>query len=195
MALERTTVRAPWAASVIDANAVEGQVLGVGEKVATLLPLDYAVVELQVPIKTLRVLETGIARIELRPVDDLAAPSVMGTFERTVKSLTDDTRLATIRVRVDRPLDRPGWAFGMYLQATIVTKKQLAVALVPPDLIVSGNSLWIYRDGKAIRHQVHPIEELGSLISIEDNFLADDAILVERPIGLFDGASVDAVGP
>ena len=196
LALERTAVSAPWAASVVQANAVQGQFLSVGEVIATLLPIDHAIVELQVPIQTLRLLEAGIETITLRPVDDRgddsSAPEVIGIFDSVVKTLTDDTRLATVRVRVERPLDHSGWVFGMHLQAKIVARDEVAVALIPPDLIVSGNLLWIYREGRAQQHQVFPLEQSGTLVSVEDNFRSGDAIILERPIGLFDGAAVDA---
>jgi len=194
LALQRTAIRAPWPASVVDADAIVGQVLSVGEVTAMLFPLDYAVVELQVPVKTVRLLDAGVERIELRPVHDLGATPVMGTFEGIVRNLTDDTRLATVRVRIEAPLDHEGWAYGMHLEAKLVAKEQRAVALVPTDLIVSGNLIWIYRDGRAERHQLYPVENQGQKVSVEDNFQANDALILERPIGLFDGAEVDVVG-
>lgn len=194
LALERTAIRAPWAASVVQANAVVGQVLSVGDVIARLFPMDFAIVELQVPVSILRSLDTGIELIELRPVDDLSAEPVLGEFESVVRNLTDETRLATIRVRIDDPLENDGWAYGMHLRANVLTKQQLSVVLVPPELIVSGNLIWIYRDGQAQRLQIRPIERSGSQLFVEDNFLAGDALIIERPIGLFDGAYVDAVG-
>jgi RND family efflux transporter MFP subunit len=191
LALERTAVRAPWPATVVHANAIVGQLLSVGEVTATLFPLDYAVVELHVPVKTVQLLDAGIDRIELRPVHDLSMPPVVGTLEGIVKNLTDDTRLATVRVRIDEPLDQEGWAYGMHLEAKLVAEQERAVALVPADLIVSGNLIWIYRDGRAQRHQLYPVEVRGQTVWVEDNFDAGDALIVERPIGLFDGASVE----
>lgn len=191
LALERTAVRAPWAATVVHANAIVGQVLSVGEVTATLFPLDYAVVELQVPVKTVRLLDAGINRIELRPVHDLSLAPVVGTFEGIVRNLTDDTRLATVRVRVDQPLAHAGWAYGMHLEARLVVEQERAVALIPSELIVSGNLIWIYRDGRAQRHQLYPVEIQGETVTVEDNFGADDALIVQRPIGLFDGARVE----
>ncbi len=192
--LERTAVKAPWPATVVEANAIVGQVLSVGEVTATLFPLDYAVVELQVPVKTVRLLETGINRIELLPVHDLSVAPVVGTFEGIVRNLTDDTRLATVRIRIDEPLDHEGWAYGMHLEARLVAGEQRRVAVIPADLIVSGNLIWIYRDGTAQRHQIYPVENRDQKVYVEDNFAGGDALIVERPIGLFDGARVDVAG-
>ncbi len=192
LALERTAVTAPWPATVVEANAITGQVLSVGEVTATLFPLDFAVVELQVPVKTVRLLDAGIDRIELRPVHDLEAAPVVGTFEGIVRNLTDDTRLATVRVRIDQPLEHNGWAYGMHLEARLVAHEQRELVLVPADLIISGNLIWVYRDGRAQRHQLFPVEIEGQTVSVEDNFVAGDALIVERPIGLFDGALVEA---
>jgi RND family efflux transporter MFP subunit len=194
LALERTSVRAPWPASVIQTNAVVGQVLSVGEVTATLFPLDFGVVELQVPAKTVRLLDAGIDRVELWPVHDFSTPPAIGVFEGIVRNLTDDTRLATVRVRIDEPLKYEGWAYGMHLEARILTTEQRNVALIPADLIVSGNLIWVYRNGQARRHQVHPIENAGMTVSIEDNFSEGDALILERPIGLFDGADVEVAG-
>ncbi len=194
LALERTAVHAPWPASVVRANAVAGQVLSVGEVTATLFPLDFAVVELQVPARTVRALDAGVERVELKPVHDDSMPPVVGRLEGIVRNLTEDTRLATVRVRIDDPLAHDGWAFGMHLEATVVTAQQQAVARIPADLIVSGNLIWVYRDGQARRHRVHPVGSSGATVSVEDNFHAGDTLILERPIGLFDGADVDAAG-
>jgi RND family efflux transporter MFP subunit len=193
LALARTSIEAPWPATVISANAVVGRLLPAGEVTATLFPLDYAVVEVQVPIENLGLIETGIERVELRPAHDLDADPVTGTFESVVRNLTSDTRLATVRVRVWNPLSNPGWAFGMHLEATLVATSQRAIALLPADLIVSGNMIWVYRDGQARRHQIFPIDSSELTVSVDDNFDAGDALILERPIGLFDGADVEAV--
>ncbi len=194
LALERTSVRAPWAGTVVDASAVVGQVLSVGQVTATLFPLDFAVVEVQVPVRAAQLIEAGTEQVELRPVHDPESVPVLGEIQGIVRNLTDDTRLATVRVRVDDPLARQGWVFGMHLDARIVTSERRAVARLPADLIVSGNLVWVYRDGQARRHQVHPIEMDGASVAVEDNFGAADALILERPIGLFDGATVDLVG-
>ena len=65
--LSRTSIAAPWPATVVAANTVEGQLLSVGEVTATLFPLDFAIVELQVPAEVVRLLDEGIRRIELTP--------------------------------------------------------------------------------------------------------------------------------
>ena len=193
LALERTTVRAPWPAAVVEANAIVGQVLPVGKVTATLFPLDYAVVELQVSIKQAQLLDAGFERIELRPVHDLQTAPVLGRFEGVVRNLSSDTRLATVRIRIDEPLRYEGWAFGMHLQARLITALEQSVAVIPADLIVSGNLVWIHRDGRVQRHQVFPVEVQGKKVSVEDNFDAGDGLVLERPIGLFDGASVDVM--
>ena len=192
--LTRTSVRAPWPATVVRANAIVGQLLPVGEVTATLFPLDFAVVELQVPISTVQLIDRGVRRIDLRPVQDPNAAPVHGTIDGIVRNLTDNTRLATVRVRIDEPLRHPGWTYGMHLEAKLVTSTERAVALIPADLIVSGNLVWVHRDGRAERHQLFPIEHQGEVVQVEDNFEAADALIVKRPIGLFDGALVRADG-
>ncbi len=194
LALQRTSIMAPWPAAVVDANVIEGQVLSTGEVTATLYPLDYAVVEIHVPIKTLRMVEAGVARIELRPVHDPDATPVVGRLESIVRNLTDATRLATVRVAIEDPFKHAGWAFGMHLQANIVMQQQRNIAVIPADLIVGGNQVWLFRDGRARRHQVHPIDSTGESVTVEDNFRVGDALIVERPIGLFDGVAVEIAG-
>ena len=191
LALERTAVRAPWAATVVQANTVPGQVLAAGDVTATLFPVDFGVVEVQVPVGALALIDGGLSGIELRPVNDPAAAVATGTLEGVVRNLTTDTRLATVRVRIDQPLDNDGWAYGMHLQAMLVTRQSRPVASVPSELIVGGNLVWIHRDGRALRHQVQPLRALGERVSVVDDFEGDDALIVERPIGLFDGAAVD----
>ncbi len=190
LALKRTAIMAPWPAAVVDANVIEGQVLSTGEVTATLYPLDYAIVEVHVPLKTLSLIEAGVTSIELRPVHDPGATPISGRLEGIVKNLTNTTRLATIRVAIEDPLKHKGWAFGLHLQANIVSQSTRNVARLPASLIVGGNLVWLYRDGEARRHQIYPIDSSGETVTVEDNFRAEDALIVERPIGLFEGASV-----
>ncbi|MEM1436752.1 MAG: efflux RND transporter periplasmic adaptor subunit [Pseudomonadota bacterium] len=190
LALNRTAIAAPWPALVVDVSAVAGQLLSVDEVTATLYPLDSAVVELKVPVDVLQDLEQGIEKITLRAANRSSVPPVVGVLEGLVRSLSDDTRLATIRVRVDRPLHNEGWAFGMHLQARIEVRAQRSVALVPADLLVSGNMVWVCREGKALRHEVQPLSELGVHVAVVDSFEVNDVIILERPVGLFDGAEV-----
>lgn len=191
LAFERVAVEAPWPASVVRAQAVVGQVLPVGQVIATLFPLDYGVAELQVPADTVRLLDAGIQQVELWPVHDQGAQPVIGVFEAVVRNLTNDTRLATVRVRIDTPLENEGWAYGMHLEARILTQQQRAVVQIPAEIVVGGNLIWVYRNGQARRHQVHPVRNSGKTVSVEDNFHVDDALILEYPIGLFDRADVD----
>ena len=190
LALERTAVRAPLSGHVVQSNAIVGQVMPVGEVAATIFPQDYAVVELQVSMEQVQLLDEGIERIELRSVHDLDGSPIVGKFEGIVRNLTSDTRLATVRIRVDEPLIHSGWAYGMHLQAKLITELERNVVLIPADLIVSGNLVWISRGGRVHRQQLYPVEVQDQMVSVEDNFGPEDALVLERPIGLFDGASV-----
>ncbi|MEM7099263.1 MAG: efflux RND transporter periplasmic adaptor subunit [Pseudomonadota bacterium] len=190
--IERTSIRAPWSATVVDSDAIAGRLLSVGEVTALLFPLDYAIIEVQVPVQTAQVFEAGIANIELRPAHDLGAAPVSGRLEGMIKSLSEETRLATLRVRIDDPLTHAGWVYGMHLEVRLVATQRQPVALIPADLIVSGNLIWLHRDGRAHRHQLSPVEVQGPLVAVEDNFKVGDTLIVERPIGLFDGAPVTA---
>ena len=193
LALQRTSVRTPWDASVIDATAVEGQVVATGDVTATLYPKDFAVVELQVPLQTLGMLKKGVHAVELRPVGDPEVKPVLGEFQGVVQSLTEDTRLATLRITINDPLANPGWVYGMHLAARIVSQDRVITAQIPAGLIVSGNLIWLYRNGQAVRHQIAPIQSDDRQVMVEDNFLPGDQIILERPIGLFDGAEVLAL--
>ena len=169
-------------------NLVLEQAYSMGE--TTVDSFDFGVVELQVPVSTLQVFDQGLERIELRPVQNGNLPPVAGELDTIVRTLTDNTRLATVRVRVDRPLQHPGWTYGMHLQADIVAKQIRNLAYIPSDLVVSGNLVWILRQGRATRHQVTPVGNSGRVVSVLENFAPGDELILERPIGLFDGAEV-----
>jgi hypothetical protein len=80
----------------------------------------------------------------------------------------------------------------MPIKATFAVGTQ-PVVLVSPDLIISGNSLWIYREGRAMLHQIYPLAQKDRWVAVEDNFDSADKIVLQRPIGLFDGALADIV--
>ena len=193
LALERTRIRAPWPATVVATNAIVGQLLNIGDVTATLFPIDYAVVELQLAASHLATLDAGITSVLLRPVHQPQAVGVSGQVQGIIRNLTDTTRLATLRVRVKEPLNQSGWAYGLHLQAHIETAQQRALAQIPADLIVSGNLVWVHREGQARQHQVFPVNSSGTNVLVEDNFEQADRLILQRPIGLFDGADVTAL--
>jgi hypothetical protein len=96
-------------------------------------------------------------------------------------------------VLIQRPLDNPGWVFGMHLTAKIVSSNEISTVRIPANLVVNGNLIWVCRNGQALRHQLAPIQSEAGVILVEDNFQPKDQIIFERPIGLFDGAKVLAV--
>ena len=191
LALSRTQVSAPWDATVIQANAVPGQIVSAGQSTATLFPVDFALVEVQVPPQLVQLLEEGLQAIELRPANNPGATAVSGKLDAVVRSLSEQNRLATVRVRVDEPLMNSGWVFGMHLQARLVVTQQHAVAQVPPELVVGGNLVWLYRDGRAVRHQLFPVASSADSALVADNFQVGDRLITRRPVGLFDGVEVN----
>jgi len=192
LTLSRTKVKSPWPASVIEANAVVGQILKKGESIATLFPIDFAWVEVQVPPQLLLQFNAGIQSIELRPSYNLDAIPIQGKLDGIVPNLSEQNRLVTIRVRVERPLTQPGWVFGMHLQARLIAIEKRDVTYIPHEMVIAGNLVWVYRNGHAIRHQVFPIGRSNEFIQVENNFQAEDRLIIKRPIGLFANSEVEA---
>ena len=118
LALERTILRAPFNAMVINEQVEVGQVAAPGAPVATLIGTDRFWITTQVPVERLAYLQLasdGGEGSEVAVIQDLGSEGQLvrkGRALRLKGGLDPATRTAQVVVAVDNPLDAPPGAAG-----------------------------------------------------------------------------------
>ena len=153
LALERTQLRAPFNAVVVAENAEQGQVVGAGSQVATLVGTDRVFVRISVPLFELAVLSApcgGEPPSPARILQDLGTgrpAERQGVLHAVLGTLDPGTRTAQLLVAVDAPYATPDGAPalmpGSYVEVELAGRVLEEVLAVPRSAVRSGDSCWI----------------------------------------------------
>lgn len=151
--LAKTTVRAPFNATVTSEQIEVGEVAAPGAVLATLVGTDKFWARISVPVEELRLVDfpQGDAKGSLVTVTQelSAGQTVMrqGRVLRLLGSLEAESRTAQLLVEVDRPLDPPPGELpllrGAFVTAQIEGRSLEGAHSVPRDAVFDGNRVWV----------------------------------------------------
>jgi RND family efflux transporter MFP subunit len=157
--LSRTTIKAPFNASVVSEEVELGQVVSPGRSVATLIGADQFWVRASLPIELLDLIDIpGVAQDGPAPSEGSAARvsqelagskrlSREGRILRLESQMDTQTRTAVVVIGVDPPLDPPGGGLpllpGAFVRVEIEGKTRSGVTVLPARAIHGGNQVWV----------------------------------------------------
>lgn len=191
LALERTIVRAPFDAQVIDRSINLGSQASTGQALAELVGIDSYWVEATVPLDRLQwmVFSSGgpedgsPVRINHR---NAWAPGQFreAWLDRLVGELEGGTRLARVLVRVDDPLARlpqhegqPSLIIGAFVEAQIQGREISGALKLPRELIRRDQTVWLMREEVLVIQPVDIIFEDSKFAYIEGGLNANDKVI------------------
>jgi RND family efflux transporter MFP subunit len=159
--LERTVIRAPFDAQVLERSVNLGSQVSNGEPLAELAGIDRYWVEVSVPLDMLRWLvfanEAGTEGSPVRVRHRTAwGPEQYreGMLQKLVGELEGGTRLARVLVAVDDPLARrpehaeqPSLIIGAFVEARIAGREIVGALKLPRSLLRQNDMVWIMREG------------------------------------------------
>ncbi len=156
--LERTTIRAPFNAMVLDKKVDIGQLVGPSATIATLIGTDEIWVDVSVPLSQLRAIdipgvnaETGsAATVSLRLGSGV--PLVRdGRVLRLKGELDDKSRTARLLITVPAPFEIDGDGLpllpGAYVEVTIAGRTIDPAFRVPRVALDGGDQVWVVAEG------------------------------------------------
>ena len=173
--LERARITAPYAGRVRRKSVDVGQVVTVGNSVATIYAVDRAEIRLPLPDNELAYLHLPLSYrgAENRPGPGVTLRSTFagethawnGRIVRTESEIDPVSRMVHVVAEVDDPyrpwpdLDRPPLAVGMYVDAEIEGRRFRQIAVVPRSglrgrsqvVVVDGESRLSFRDIEILR--------------------------------------------
>lgn len=169
--LERTRVRAPFAAVVRSESIEVGQLLRVGAPVAVLAGTEQAEIVVPLPLE-----ELGWLRIPRPGTPGVGSPATIqmttggrtfdwpGRIVRSLGEVDSQGRMARVVVAVDDPYglqasaaQRPELAVGTFLQVLLHGAPLPDVAVLPASALREGEQVWVMNDSHL---QIRPVEVL-----------------------------------
>ncbi len=154
LALERTVVRAPFAARVLDTELDIGQVVGGNVAVGSLFSIES--LEIAVPVSTsdLGLIGEFDQRRATLSSERLGGRELTGTVVRKAAALDERTRLGTLYVVPD---DRDSLIVGEFVSVEIDGQDTPSALRVPDAAMAARDQVWVVEDGMIRERRVDVI--------------------------------------
>jgi RND family efflux transporter MFP subunit len=205
--LERTTIRAPFDAHILNRNANIGSQVSPGDNLGRLVGLDTYWVEATVPLSKLRWLTI--------PDDDAQGSDVRirnrtawqddeyrtGYLYRLVGALEDRTRFARVLIAVPDPHayqtengDRPTLMIGTYVEAMIQAEELNDVIQLNRDYVRDDDTVWVMEDGALRIQDVNIVVRDAQYAYIDEGLSDGDQVVTTNLSTVTDGAPLRLEG-
>ncbi len=193
--LARTFVRPPFDGVLSTVHVERGQYVRVGEPLLTIT----AMAEVEIPLSVTlddyakllpNVLERQYPAVELAE-NETAQPRWTGHVVRVSPKADEQTRTATVFIRVDNTAQVTPLLPGTFVHARVDGPILKQVRAVPRDAVLDGKA-FVERDGKIEQRSVVVSRLLHGLALIESGLESGDRIALTNLDVLYDGASVSA---
>ena len=174
LALERTVIRAPFAARVLETSLDVGQVVNSSASVGTVFSLDS--IEITVPVSS----------DDLRAIGDPYGRSVQvrsGEFDahgevvRSSAAVDERTRLATLFVRPDGDLSSR-LTVGEFVSVTIAGDDAPDAVRIPTAALTSRDQVWVVDRGQLVERRVEVLGNRGGVTYVNDFDAAEGLVAV-----------------
>jgi RND family efflux transporter MFP subunit len=193
--LARTFVRPPFDGVLSAVQVERGQYVRVGEPLLTIM----AVAEVEIPLSVTLddyakllpdVLERQYPAVELAE-NETAKPRWTGHIVRVSPKADEQTRTATVFIRVDNTTQVTPLLPGTFVHARIDGPVLRKVQAVPRDAVL-GSKAFVERGGKIEQRTIVISRMLHGLALIESGLDATDRIVLTNLDVLHEGATVSA---
>lgn len=192
LALDRTTIRAPFAGRIVKRHLDPGAMVSDGKAVLELADLDPLLAEVSVPERHVVRLEVGQS---VRLQSDAGQVGAAATIARIAPVVDPSTGTVKVTVRVE---SKTRLRSGAFVRVEIVTDTRVDALVVPRTALVARGGRWhLFRiDGsgeRAEKLQVRTGFEEGSWVElreVEGELRAGDRVVVVGAAALSDGARI-----
>jgi RND family efflux transporter MFP subunit len=191
LSLSRTTLRAPFDATVVSENVDLGQVVGPQSQLAQLIGTGEMWVMVSVPVGELELLQIpgvnaeqgSTAEVRQRLTNGRAIVR-QGEVTRLVSQLDDRTRRAQLVVTISEPLDtQQGLPLlaGAHVQVAVDGKTFERVFAIPRRALYEGNRVWLMQaDGTLSTREVSVAWGETDHVYVTAGVAADDQLVLTR---------------
>lgn len=189
--LARATIRAPFAGVVSSRAVEEGQLVGAGARVISLVDLSTVTIEAVAPLIDTLDLAVGQTAILLPPGAE--REELRATVERINPVAESGTR--SIKFYLSLPNPDSVLRGGTFVTGTVELRVAEGALAVPRDAIrtgAGGPEVLLVRDGRTVTQPVvaGPAWSSGALVQITEGLAPGDQVVAMALRGLGDGQSV-----
>lgn len=199
--LERTTIRAPFNALIIERNANVGSHVKAQETIATLVGTDEFWVEAAVPLDRITALKLGRQKgSEVIVTSTASGGQWKGRALRLTGKLTENGRLAKVIVAVEDPLGlksnngSPQMMLDDYVGVRIAGKPIKDVIELPRLALREGAYVWVLKDGQLDIRKVDTAWKQADNIFVVSGIKSGERVIVSDLAAPVQGMSLRAAG-
>jgi RND family efflux transporter MFP subunit len=206
--LERTRIRAPFAAHIIDRQANVGSQVSPGETLGRLVGIRSYWVEAAVPVSSVRWIEfpndAGQDGSDVRIRNRAAWPEGTyrtGKVHRLIGALEDQTRMARVLLTVPDPLAHepesnglPPLIVGSFVEVRIEGKPVEDVIRMNRDYLRQNDTVWLNEDGVLRIRPVEVVFRDQEYVYIRSGLDENDRVVTTNLATVIDGAPLRLKG-
>jgi RND family efflux transporter MFP subunit len=200
--LERTTIKAPFNATVDERYVNLGSSVNTGGKLVTLYGTDVYWVELLLPVDELQWIIFPHEDNEGSKVKVLLPGSVRNAYRegeivKLSAEIEPEGRMAKVLVKVENPLKQtngdhiePPLLAGSFVQVEITGIELANSVKIPRRALRDDNTIWLSNDGKLKKRQIEPVYKDDSFVYTSSEIKNDEKIITSDIASPIEGMSL-----
>ena len=185
--LERTVVRAPSDARVLETRLDVGQVVSSNAAVGSMFSTDS--LEISVPVSAEELQRIGPLEGRSVLITPPGGPAIAGVVVRKAASLDERTRLGTIYIASEEPA---ALTLGEFVAVEVDGLATENAYRLPPAALTSRDQLWVVDNGQLVERRVEILGRESDTL-IVSAFDAADGVVAIPPADVRAGLPVEAV--
>ena len=185
--LERTVVRAPSNARILETRLDVGQVVSSSAAVGSLFSTDS--LEISVPVSADELRRIGSVEGRRALIVPPAGPTIEGTVVRKAASLDERTRLGTLFVASE---NSAALTLGEFVAIEIDGIPTDNAYRLPPEALTSRDQLWVVDNGQLVERRVEILGRESDML-IVSAFDPADGVVAIPPADVRAGLQVEPV--
>ncbi len=188
LSLQRTVIRSPFNARVLDTRLAVGQVVSTGSRVGSVFSVDSLEIAVPVSLEELALIGDAIGQVASIVRKGGSDNELSGLVVRQAAALNEQTRLGTLYVSAD---ETGSLILGEFVNVAIVGQDAPRTYRVPAASLTSRDQVWVVNEGRLEERRV---EVLGTedRVAVVRTFEIADGIVAIPPADVRVGLEVNA---
>ncbi|HHY74388.1 MAG TPA: efflux RND transporter periplasmic adaptor subunit [Bacillus bacterium] len=187
LALEKTTLKAPFSGVIVAKLASNGQLVSPGVPIYKVAQIDT--LKMLLPVPDYQIGDWNVGKeVNLELYGERKQGKVVNVFPAT------NEKTGTISVEVEIPNNDHKWFPGQVVKAEAVLSEKLGI-FIPVEAVISTGtnsnpSVFLLKDGKVVKTEVTIGTLLDNKLEITSGLAENDKIIIKGADRLFDGDEV-----
>lgn len=188
LSLQRTVIRAPFNARVLDTRLAVGQVVSTGSMAGSMFAVDNLEIAVPVSLEELALIGDAIGQAASIVREGGIDNELTGLVVRQAAALNEQTRLGTLYVSAD---ETESLMLGEFVSVEIVGQDAPQTYRVPAASLTSRDQVWVVNDGRLEERRVEVLGTEDS-VAVVRAFDTADGIVAIPPADVRAGLEVNA---